>query len=600
MVATKAEQRPVVTTGPAPRRAATAATWPGHPETIDGTRAALVALQPDAPVLLASLREWTEALPAKRNRAADVARQLAGYLAWNLQAVPRLVALLTPPPVNPNAAVALIAPDGDAGPVPWRSLGDPPLTGSELPLDQVVRCVGGTSKPFGMPYHVDTAGYVPWWPKVGSTLGAAGIRLAEAPDALWDLTEPLLDEVGTRLVTTPADPNAPWGTLHSRPVPPNAGRLSRCPPRDPLDQLIWYLTTRRLLWQNAKNIRAAWLALSEARTVSLRRRQQLRETADNYRWWARRLDDLAARIVQPWAASIHTSRQALTALAQSEGFPMPSTLTTPAAVTDLAAAIRTAITAGTGGRIDVGESEIAFPWAVGLPATLLSYVNSAPASARHIPTWQVKSSSTGAAIVAEGGAKSQTTTVTEDGLDLSKYVGGAQLSTEQAQFVSNIEQAISSSLVTDLLRGAERDLAAALVASAGLVIADAADLASGVLQAKASIPSANVLVLSPADFVTLFSAQGTGGYLNFSSPEAGPGNYLGLTPCVVPSMTAGTVVVADGRGITEWEVKGAPLVAVDCYTELRNNKINIYMETWAGPQVSSPGSVAAVTVTAGP
>ena len=187
-----------------------------------------------------------------------------------------------------------------------------------------------------------------------------------------------------------------------------------------------------------------------------------------------------------------------------------------------------------------------------------------------------------------------------------KYAGLALMTTESAQFVTNIEAAVSSVLVSQIVRAIERDAVTAITANAGVTIAAAADITAGVLAAIAGIRAnggtPTVVGLNSDDWIALMTETGAGGgYVNFSNPEAGPaGTWLGLAPVLVPGLPAGSAIVADGSAVSVLEPAGGPLCVVDMYTELSNNKIRIVIEEWATSQVTSPGGVATVAVTAGP
>jgi hypothetical protein len=176
----------------------------------------------------------------------------------------------------------------------------------------------------------------------------------------------------------------------------------------------------------------------------------------------------------------------------------------------------------------------------------------------------------------------------------------ATLTTESANFVANIEAAVSSVLVSQITRAIEKDAVTAITAAAGVTIAAAADITAGVLAAIAGIRenggTPTVVGLSSTDWLAIMTATGGSGYLNFSA-EAGPaGTWLGLAPVILPGQAAGSAIVVDGAAVSVLEPKGGPLCVVDVYSQLSNNKIQIAVEEWATTQVTSPGGAATVAV----
>jgi hypothetical protein len=318
--------------------------------------------------------------------------------------------------------------------------------------------------------------------------------------------------------------------------------------------------------------------------------------------WVTTFEPLIARVAADTAAFLNTTSAAIAALIDdTEGdFTVP-TLASSAAVTSLATRIRDAITAGHGGRLQVSDSEVAFAWAPGQATTLLAYLNSATVTGRHTTVVTAKSSATPAGPVAEGAAKpASVVDFSSAEVDLVKYAGLATMSTESAQFVSNIEAALSSVLVSQIVRAIERDAVTAITADAGVVITAAADITAGVLAAIAGIRenggAPNVVGLSSADWLTIMTATGGNGYLNFSA-EAGPaGTWLGLAPVILPGQAAGSAIVVDGSAVSVLEPAGGPLAVVDVFSGLSVNSIRIAVEEFATTQVTSPGGAATVTV----
>jgi hypothetical protein len=250
---------------------------------------------------------------------------------------------------------------------------------------------------------------------------------------------------------------------------------------------------------------------------------------------------------------------------------------------------------------------VAFAWAPGQAATLLSYLATHTVDGRRTTVVSVKDGAVKAGPVAEGAAKPSPVLVFEsDDVDLVKYAGMAIMPVESAQFVSNIEPAIAAVMTGQILRAVEADALAEITAAAGVVITAAADVTAGVLAAIAGIRGnggvPTVVGLNSDDWIALMTETGAGGgYVNFSNPEAGPaGTWLGLAPVLVPGLAAGSAIVADGTAVSVLEPAGGPLAVVDMYTELSNNKIRIVIEEWATSKVTSPGGVATVAVTPTP
>jgi hypothetical protein len=334
-------------------------------------------------------------------------------------------------------------------------------------------------------------------------------------------------------------------------------------------------------------------------------RNRARSTARTYHELVALLEPIGNRLAANVAKQFETSWAALEALlAQTEGdFSMP-TLTSSAVVTSLATRIRDAITAGHGGRLAVSDgAEQAFAWQPSQAVTLLSFLSPGTVTGRHATVVTARNAATVIGPVAEGGAKPTVVDFSSDEVDLVKYPGMALLTTESAQFVSNIEAAVSSVLVSQITRAIEKDSVSAISAGAGVAITAAADITAGVLSAIAAIRenggAPNVVGLSSTDWLAIMTATGStgGGYLNFSSPENGPaGSWLGLSPVILPGQAAGSAIVVDGSAVSVLEPAGGPLCVVDVYSQLANNKIQIAVEEWATTQVTSPGGAATVAV----
>jgi hypothetical protein len=329
-------------------------------------------------------------------------------------------------------------------------------------------------------------------------------------------------------------------------------------------------------------------------------RRRARAAADSYHATAAYLEPFGDRLAADLARYLETTWSALTALVEPQGETMP-TLTSSAVVTSLATRIRDAITSGHGGRLAVSDSEQAFAWQPNQATTLLTYLNTDTVTGRHTTVVTAQNAATVVGPVAEGAAKPTVVDFTSDEVDLVKYAGMATITVESAQFVANIEAAVSSVLVSQITRAIEKDAVAAITAAAGVSITAAADITAGVLSAIAGIRenggNPTVVGLSSTDWLAIMTATGGSGYLNFAA-ESGPGGtWLGLAPVILPGQAAGAAIVADGSSVSLLEPAGGPLCVVDVYSQLANNKIVIAVEEWATTQVTSPGGVATVAVT---
>jgi hypothetical protein len=422
---------------------------------------------------------------------------------------------------------------------------------------------------------------VPWWPRLPADAVTAG-------------------------VTTFAGVSA--AALNLRPAP--SVQLGTAGEREdalaPVRALIGWAQTLVML----RSREAGWTEVTAAARgggSDNRRstRTHMRYARSAYRGWIAFISPLGDQLTTTLGAYVSALETALTAVLNETGVTMPTLTGSSAVVSSLATRIRDAITAGHGGRLVVSEAEQAFSWAPGLPTSLLTYLAPQIVDGRRTSVTTAKSSATPADAVAEGGAKPDAVAFESEDVNLTKFGGQATIPVESAMFVRNIEPAIANVIGGQIVRAIEADAVAAMQANAGIAVADAADIAAGVLSASAQIRAAggnpNAVALSVNDFVTAMSANGGGNYLNFASPEAGPtGLWLGLAPCIVPGLADGTAVVVDGRAAPIGEVQGGPLCIVDPFTQAKNNKIVITIETWAVPMVTSPGGVATVTVAVTP
>lgn len=534
------------------------------PSDLSGLIAALEAAQDAIPAAIRAYSNVARQLQTRANAMSPLPRYVQGVpgnpvgapasrFVWSfvgfLQDIPTLLAALRS--LENRAAVPVsteplyLATGGPTG-YPTEDIGYPEAIVTELSADKAVTDPAAR--------ELAAAGDVlPWWPAPPAPVADAGQGLWDCPPETWQHVTPVGLADTMRLLRGRLAGN----TELARRLPPGPAR-------------------------NAT-----------------------RAAGRRYHALVLLLQPLVPQVAAQVAAYLNTSRAAIAVLIDNPhhtGEVMPVLTTTPATVTALATRIRAAIDSGHGGRLQVSDSEQAFSWAPGLPTTLLAYLATGTADSRKSTMVTAKNSATPAGPVAEGGAKPDGVEFVTADADLTKYAGTAKLTVEQSQFVKNIETAVAAVLDGQIIRALEVDAAAAIVADAGVTITAAADVTAGVLAAVAQIKtnggSASVVGLTADDWIELMTATGAGGYLNFSNPENGPaGTWMGLAPVIVPSLPAGTSIVADGRACGVLEVPGGPLCIVDPFTEMKNNKINIAVEAWALAAVTNPGAVATVTTT---
>lgn len=536
-----------------------APTFPtSYPRTVAGLRAALEPIDvADFAGVAGQLTTLARQLPGSWARtggripgpAAQLARDLAvviGQLPAAVVALRSLTSTTIPPATEP-----LFVPDA---------------------ADVHIVRNAGTGTPATDPDQV----IVPWWPALPAAALETGFT------ALTDVTVDQLEIRNCRC------------DHHGGHVDRWAG--------SPVDDLIGYARTFALVRsRDAGYHEFARRMRGGGRTSQARPRQTARAIAGAYRDLVTQLEPLGDQLAAGVAAYIEATWSLLTALTdQTEGeFTMP-VLASTAAVASLASRIRDAITAGHGGRLTVSESEVAFAWAPGQARTLLTYLSTGTVTGRHTTVVTARNAATVVGPVAEGAPKPTVVDFSSDEVDLVKYAGMALLTTESANFVSNIEAAVSSVLVSQIVRAIEKDAVTALTAGAGVAITAAADITAGVLSAIAGIRenggAPTVVGLAAADWLEIMTATGGSGYLNFSAETGPAGTWLGLAPVILPGQTAGSAIVADGSAVSVLEPAGGPLCVVDVYSQISNNKIQIAVEEWATTQVTSPGGVATVAV----
>ena len=446
----------------------------------------------------------------------------------------------------------------------------------------------------GAPAPID-ASPVPWWPRVPSAAADVGAT------QLDDVSPPAVELTGAWLVF-------PQGRGYRGTRTPDYPVWAVAQSAGPVGDLVgWALAMAQVGGRDLGYHTAAQTMRGGTGRTRGDTRRGVRRAAARYRaasaWLAPFGDALTARL----GAYVHSLTAALSALLAEENITMPTLTGTSSVVANLAERIRAAITTGHGGRLVVNESETAFAWAPGLPTSLLTYLAPEWVEGRKTTVTTARASATPVPPggVAEGGAKPDAVAFDSAEVALVKYPGQATITTESAQFVRGIEPAIANVIGAQIIRAVEADAVDAMQAGAGIDVTGAADITAGVLSAIAQLRAGganpNAVALSVNDWVTVMSATGQAGYLNFSNPEQGPvGTWLGLAPCIVSSLTDGNAVVVDGRSAPIGEPQGQPLCIVDPFTQAKNNKIVITIEAWAQTAVTSPGGVATVAVTVTP
>jgi hypothetical protein len=347
------------------------------------------------------------------------------------------------------------------------------------------------------------------------------------------------------------------------------------------------------VWAGYRNaapaMRASGISVRATKKALGSKPRLARQTAGLY-------DALADRVAGVLADRITALADVASAKLTQIGIAMPAAIGTPTVIASVAQTISDAVRQGIGARVSLGsDSEVAFSWALGLPRTLVSYVNSAPSSNRHVDVTVATDSGEPVSPIGEGAPKPAGVLLTSSEVDMAKYAGYAELTTEQAGFVTNVENAVTHVLVSRVLRGIQDDIvAAALDPASGVITVAAANAVGAVIAGQAAVlgnggvPS--VVCLSADDYVAIMTpAAGVG--VTWSWPD--------MAPLVVPGLAAGTVVVLDGNAVTVLEALGGPLVIVDPYSNARNNKITIVLDEFTVPSLTAPGGIAVATIGAG-
>jgi hypothetical protein len=154
--------------------------------------------------------------------------------------------------------------------------------------------------------------------------------------------------------------------------------------------------------------------------------------------------------------------------------------------------------------------------------------------------------------------------------------------------------AIESVLLGQALTAFGADIAVALDGAA--LSATGADWAAAILNGIGELPTADVLVASPSDIAAILSPSS--GY-QIGMRDAIP-TVFGLGLVMLPGLASGKAYVAQSSALTLFESKLSPAVLVDPYSMSTVNVVRVICDLWAAAQLTAPGAVVEVTVTAGP
>lgn len=271
----------------------------------------------------------------------------------------------------------------------------------------------------------------------------------------------------------------------------------------------------------------------------------------------------------------------------------------PPAVTDLAQRLVSDLNSGRVARQSFGARSVAFEWAAGLPMILARQVQSAVVDGLSFSATRVAPSATPAAKVAAGAPKPDGVTITTGRVDLAKYAGIANFSTEQQLDTDALVPALASVLSSSALMAYDADCAAALAADAGLD-ATGADWPSAILAGIAAVAGAGgapaVLAISPADYAAVVTSPGVGYAM---SPVDGVPAMWGLRIVISAGIPTGTAYVLDPNAVLSVENSESPFALVDPYSGLSTNAVRLAVEAFFAFVVTAPGGVCEVTVTAG-
>jgi HK97 family phage major capsid protein len=174
-----------------------------------------------------------------------------------------------------------------------------------------------------------------------------------------------------------------------------------------------------------------------------------------------------------------------------------------------------------------------------------------------------------ASIVAEGAPKPEATfTMTPKTASLNTIAHWISITRQALDDASYMRSLIETKLRRGLIKKAEQDMAAALVA-ATLPTATAADLLAAIRVGIGTVEGAgynpNAVVLNPADYAALDVAA-------MEASNSGPtrsGSYWGLRAVAVPSQPAGTATVGDfAAGATLFDRGVSSVFVTDSHADL--------------------------------
>lgn len=261
------------------------------------------------------------------------------------------------------------------------------------------------------------------------------------------------------------------------------------------------------------------------------------------------------------------------------------------AVTDLATELASQASSGGGaGRASVGDRSVAFAWADSRPwaGTLF---NSVLVEGLQYRLTVVSPSGTPAAKTPKGGIKPNVVAIAADTGTLPKYSGLARCYTEDLLDSANLVVAIESVLFDQIVAAINVDVAAVLAGAA--LTATGGDWTEAVLNAIGQLPSASLLLVSPADLAAVVTPAS--GFMASNSDALMTLFGLGVIP--LPGLTAGTAFVTTRNAVTMFDSAKSPLMLLDPYSESANNVVLVIGDAFMAAELTSPGNAVKVTTT---
>jgi len=273
---------------------------------------------------------------------------------------------------------------------------------------------------------------------------------------------------------------------------------------------------------------------------------------------------------------------------------MPIVTSSAPAIVNLAVAIESMMSESAGpARATVGARSQAFDWTEGLPPWAGTVFSGVLVEGLVYRSTIVSPSGTPAARVAAGAPKPNAATITATTHTLPKYAGYADVNTEELIDTEGLVTAIESVLLDQALAAFSVDVAAALDGAA--LSATGASWAEAVLNGIGVLPTADVLVSSPADVAALLSPSS--GY-QIGMRDAIP-TVFGLGLVMLPGLASGKAYVSKSSALTLFESGLSPAVLVDPYSQSTNNIVRVVADLFAAAELTAPGACVEITV-AGP